>query len=333
LGNDLVAVVIRTRGSVRAADGEGARRILRVAEIAVYGAPRTDQSTLMGGGNYLFVYGSLRAGREDGRLLDPFTISRSKMARVPGELRRGGQARPRARFDPGLETVVVGELLTLAPDRVSEALSVCGRYGRDDYRLVTVEVDLGDERLAAHALEWISELEDASEHLAAATMGVKVAQYHCYRLAQVGLDDPRERVIFHAHTQGVLDGGASASGELAMVFNLLLGCGLEHPTPRTLLTHATAELPRELAETLGWFRAWWDEPLVRDADELRSLTTRHHYDRSPRGRQWVFEEVALRGDAEPYLGPRGVLSYCVKYVTTLERLESVVQELNRLVGA
>jgi gamma-glutamylcyclotransferase (GGCT)/AIG2-like uncharacterized protein YtfP len=278
-------------------------------------------------GNRLFVYGSLRSGREEARLLEPFTRSRTKGARVRGELRRGGQARARARFDPGSPTVILGEIVELDPERVSDAIDTCLHHAHDGYRLTTVNVQLADGSVVAHALEWEGQLEDVGEHLAATIARIKIAHYHCHRLAQIGQDDPRERVIFQAHSDGVLSSAGSAGDELAAAFHVLLGYVLERTSPRTLFERIAQQPRSEYAGEIADFRSWWDEPLVRDAAELRELTTPHHYERSPRGPQWVFAEVAVRDNAEPYLGPRGVLGYCVKYVSTLDVLETLAGKL------
>jgi gamma-glutamylcyclotransferase (GGCT)/AIG2-like uncharacterized protein YtfP len=275
----------------------------------------------------LFVYGSLRSGHEEARLLEPFARSRTKGARTRGELRRGGQARARARFNPGSPTVVLGEIVELDPERLPDALDICLQHAHDGYRLATVNVELPGGPIAAYALEWEGELEDVGEHLTAAVAKIKAAHYHCHRLAQIGQDDPRERVVFQAHTEGVLSSAGSAGDELAVVLHCLLGYGLEPTTPGALFERIAREPSSTYVEEVAAFRSWWDEPLVRDAAELRELSTPHHYERSPRGRQWVFAEVALRGEAEPYLGPRGVLGYCVKYVSTLDSLEHLAGHL------
>jgi hypothetical protein len=277
--------------------------------------------------NMLFVYGSLRAGHEEARLLEPFMRSRIQGARVRGELRRGGQARARARFDPASSTVVLGEIVELDRERLPDALEVCLHHAHDGYRLATVNVELPGGPIAAYALEWEGELEDVGEHITAAVTKIKAAHYHCHRLAQIGQDDPRERVVFQAHTEGVLSSAGSAGDEIAVALHLLLGYGVEPATPRALFERIAREPRSTYANEVAVLRSWWDEPLVRDAAELRELSTPHHYERSPRGRQWVFAEVALRGDAEPYLGPRGVLGYCVKYISTLDSLEALADRL------
>jgi gamma-glutamylcyclotransferase (GGCT)/AIG2-like uncharacterized protein YtfP len=276
--------------------------------------------------NILFVYGSLRSGHEEARLLEPFALSRTKGARARGELRRGGQARARARFDLDSPTAIMGEIVELDPEQVRDALDICLDHAHDGYRLATVCVELPGGPIAAHALEWEGELEDAGEHLTASVTKIKAARYHCHRLAQIGQDDPRERVVFQAHTEGVLFSAGRAGDEFAVALHSLLGYGREPTTPGSLLERIAEEPRSTFATEVAAFRSWWDEPLVRDAAELRELSTPHHYERSPRGTQWVFAEVALRGDAEPYLGPRGVLGYCVKYVSTLDSLEALASQ-------
>jgi hypothetical protein len=272
------------------------------------------------------VYGSLRSHHEAAHVLDPFTRSRTSGARVRGTLRRGGQVLARARFDQAAETAVVGEIVELDPDKVSAALEAC-LQAHEGYRLVQVAVELAGEILDAQALEWLEGLEDPGEHLTAAIAKVRIAQYHCHRLAQVGQDDPRDRVVFQAHAEGVLSSGVLAGNEVAKAFDMLLGYGLEPATAREFLRLVDRDPPPEYRDALAAFRAWWNEPLVRDAAELHELSTPHHYNRSPRGRQWVFSEVVVRDGAAPFVGPRGVLGYCVKYVSTLHSLELIAHDL------
>jgi gamma-glutamylcyclotransferase (GGCT)/AIG2-like uncharacterized protein YtfP len=286
-----------------------------------------------GAPDHLFVYGSLRAGREEARLLEPFERSRRQGARVRGVLRRGGQARARARFDPRSETAILGEVVELDPDRLSAALDACLQHAHDGYALATVEVELAGAALPAWALEWAGPLEDGDEHLAAALEKIKIAHYHCHRLAQVGQEAPRDRVMFQAHAEGVLAAAGAAGDELARGLDLLLDYGLEPADPGALFDGVANSTRAEPGVDLTGFRSWWDQPIVRDAAELRRLSTPHRYERSPRGLQWVFAEVALRGDAEPYLGPRGVLGYCVKYVSTLESLEQGALDVRSSVDA
>jgi hypothetical protein len=221
----------------------------------------------------------------------------------------------------------MGEIVELEPEQVQEALDTCLDHAHDGYRLATVTVQLPGGPIAAYALEWEGELEDVGEHLTASVTKVRAARYHCHRLAQIDQDDPRERVVFQAHTEGVLSSAGSAGDEFAVGLHFLLGYGLEPTTPRSLLERIAEEPRATYVAEVAAFRSWWDEPLVRDAAELRELSTPHHYERSPRGTQWVFAEVALRGDAEPYLGPRGVLGYSVKYVSTLDSLEALASHL------
>jgi hypothetical protein len=41
----------------------------------------------------------------------------------------------------------------------------------------------------------------------------------------------------------------------------------------------------------------------------------------------VFDEVELRDGAQPYRGPRGVFNYSLRYVSTLESLATLADDL------
>jgi hypothetical protein len=275
----------------------------------------------------LFVYGQLRSGRESAHVVARFAGERITKVRVRGRLRLGRAAVARARFDADAETAVLGDLLELYPDHVGEALSACTRFYGEGYRLVTVDVEADGETLSAQAFEWAGELDDPQDYAAAAVTDVKIAHYHCHALSALGQEDPYERLMFQAHSDGVLTSGEAAAGYLACALDLLLGYGLEPVTPRLLLDEASRRGEQRFAAAIGAFGEWLGDPIVRDASELVRRPTRYHFEKAAKGWHWAFDEVELRGDGEPYVGPRSVLGYCVRYVAHLDLVERAAVEL------
>jgi hypothetical protein len=278
-------------------------------------------------GSRLFVYGALRSGREAGQVLSAYTLERTSGARVRGGIRRGRGAWPRAVFDDSAETLVVGDLLELDPARCEEALAECARRLGNGFRLVAVEVEVGENTTSAHALEWSGDLDEPRDYLGAARSNLKIAHYHCHALAQLGQDDPYERIMFQAHADGVVGCGTGAVDDLVCALDLILGYHLLPATLESLLVEAERRAEVRCSETLGILRDCAEDPILRDAREVLVRPVRYVYEQTPRGWHWTFDEVEVRGSGEPYSGPRSVLAYCVKFLARLEAIEEAVGEL------
>ena len=278
-------------------------------------------------GSRLFAYGALRSGREAAHILSAYTLERTSGARVRGRIRRGRGAWPRAVFDDRAETSVIGDLLELDPARCDEALAESARRVGNGFRLVTVQVEVGEDTTTAHALEWSGELDEPRDYLGAARGNVKIAHYHCHALAQLGQDDPYERIMFQAHADGVVGCGTAAVDELACALDLILGYHLSPVTLEALLIEAARRGEVRFPATLGVLRDCVEDPILRDAREVLVRPVRYVYEQTPRGWHWTFDEVEVRGNGEPYTGPRSVLAYCVKFLARLETIEEAVDEL------
>lgn len=222
----------------------------------------------------LFVYGLLRLHRSGAST----ALDEAGVHRISGAVARAS-APPSGslKFDEDGDRDIVGELVLLPGTHSAGLLTRLDDFEAPEYERVMTSVRVSGSRRPA----WVYQLRDFSqgstpeEMLNAACRKVEIAHYHFDQLRRWMAGTPPQAlrevpIPIQAHFEGILAAGYSALDEVAGFHGKYDAKQLFRMDP------AGEPFPAAL-------RAWYDQPLVRHAGQLRNAATHRFYGKLPAG--------------------------------------------------
>jgi hypothetical protein len=173
--------------------------------------------------------------------------------------------------------------------------------------------------------------DSAARYAEAALNKVELAERDLLDLRAVREGVEVERAAIQRALEGILSRGTSAGDQLAGALAAEMGVSLKRNTPQSLLKliDDQPEAASQCTDLVQAFRAWANEPIVRDARSRRNLAIHDHYEKSPNRliKTWLLEEILVDRKPSPYHGPLDVHTYCEGFINTLQLLRPIADGL------
>lgn len=265
-------------------------------------------------GEALFVYGLLRLHRSGASA----ALDEAGVQRISGAVARASAPPSGAlEFDEDGDRDIPGELVLLPAAHAADLLARLDDYEAPEYERVVTGVRVSGSRRPA----WVYQLRNSSaarepeEMLNAACRKVEIAHYHFDQLRRWMAATPPQAlrqvpIPIQAHFEGILAAGYSALDEVAGFHGKYDAKQLFRMDP------ASEPFPAEL-------RAWYDQPLIRHAGQLRNAATHRFYGKLPAGGE------AVEGLRIPDLGfggqvPPELMTYAAALLEQWDSLAAVI---------